>query len=116
MHHHLFRNYRIISVMFWAFPYLLWQAFGHWSGFAIGVIVAIVLTMMLNDLFYAGCSHTLSATSWRPFQRAKNQPRDENEEQYCTEGHLYCTGEHQPQHEEIKKLYPRAEMPPRKVT
>lgn len=24
MRHRLFRNYRIISVMFWSFPYLLW--------------------------------------------------------------------------------------------
>lgn len=51
MCHHLSRNYRIISVMFWSFPYLLWQAFGHWSGFIVGVIVAVILTAMLNGLF-----------------------------------------------------------------
>ena len=93
MYHNLFRNYRIISVMFWAFPYLLWQAFGHWSGFVVGVIVAIMLTVMLNDLFNVGCSHTLSSAGWRSFERAKPQPRDE----------------------EMQDLYPRKEMPPREV-
>ncbi len=51
MRHHFSRNYHIIRVMFWSFPYLLWQAFGHWSGFLAGVIVAVMLTAMLDDLF-----------------------------------------------------------------
>ena len=83
MYHHFNRNYRIISVMFWAFPYLLWQAFGHWSGFFIGVIVAIILTAMLNDLFYVSCSHAQSSASQQSFGQANTQPRDENEEKYC---------------------------------
>jgi hypothetical protein len=33
MCNHAIRNYRIISVMFWSFPYLLMHAFGNWSGF-----------------------------------------------------------------------------------
>jgi hypothetical protein len=52
MCNHFSRNYRIIRVMFWSFPYLLWQAFGHWSGFFIGVIVAIILTSMFDDLIW----------------------------------------------------------------
>ncbi|WP_201361545.1 hypothetical protein [Dictyobacter formicarum] len=54
MRHHPYRNYRIISVLFWSFPYLPWQAFGHWSGFIVGVIMAIILTTMLNNLFHTG--------------------------------------------------------------
>lgn len=48
-HHH--RNFRFIGVMFWAFPYLLWQAFGHFSGFFVGLLLAVILTLMLNNLF-----------------------------------------------------------------
>ncbi|MBV9229682.1 MAG: hypothetical protein JOZ18_10250 [Chloroflexi bacterium] len=53
MRYHLSRNYRIISVMLWSFPYLLWQVFGHWSGFLVGVLVSLILTVMLDHLFYA---------------------------------------------------------------
>src|SRR5690349_4841099 len=45
------RNFRFIGVMFWAFPYLLWQAFGHFSGFFVGLLLAVILTAMLNNLF-----------------------------------------------------------------
>ena len=61
MHHHLSRNYRIICVMLWSFPYLLWQAFGHWSGFVVGVLVAIILTTLLDDLFYVANWNTVSS-------------------------------------------------------
>ena len=72
MSHHLLRNYRIISVMFWAFPYLIWQAFGHWSGFVVGVIVAVFLTVMLNDLVGVGCSHTHSFDGRRSFESTES--------------------------------------------
>ena len=62
MRNHLIRNYRIMSVMFWSFPYLLWQAFGHWSGFLVGVIVAVILTTMLNDLFCGSYWNTISSS------------------------------------------------------
>ena len=116
MYHHLFRNYRIISVMFWAFPYLLWQASGHWSGFVVGVIVAIILTVMLNDLFYTGCSHSASSVGRRSFQRTKSQPRDESEEQYCMAGDLSYAGELRSQHEEMQVVYPQEQMPPKETT
>lgn len=45
------RNFRFISIMFWAFPYLLLQAFGHWSGFFVGLLLAVILTAMMNNLF-----------------------------------------------------------------
>lgn len=70
---HFSRNYRIISVMFWAFPYLLWQAFGHWSGFLVGVIVAVVLTAMFHSLFLAGKQNTDVAERQHPSQTAETQ-------------------------------------------
>src|ERR1700694_2907554 len=51
MHRHHYRNFRLIGVMFWAFPYLLWQTFGHISGLFVGILLAVFLTMMLNNLF-----------------------------------------------------------------
>ena len=65
MHQHLSRNYRIISVMLWSFPYLLWQAFNHWSGFLVGVLVSVILTMMLDDLFYLANWNTPSSEEVR---------------------------------------------------
>ncbi|MEO7022263.1 MAG: hypothetical protein ABI234_19100, partial [Ktedonobacteraceae bacterium] len=61
MSHHPNRNYHIISVMFWAFPYLLWQAFGHISGFFVGVLLAVILTTMFNGLFRVGNWNTASS-------------------------------------------------------
>lgn len=113
MCHHHSRNYRIIRVMFWAFPYLLWQAFGHWSGFVVGVIVAVMLTTMFNNLFYAGsAAHQ---------QAAEPQPRLQEMEEYqrgyraearpdYAEPDLYPAREPQPQYEEMQVSYP--EMPP----
>lgn len=40
----------MIRVMFPAFPYLFWQALAYWSGFFVGMIVAVVLTAMFNRL------------------------------------------------------------------
>ncbi|HZO71585.1 MAG TPA: hypothetical protein VFB60_05240 [Ktedonobacteraceae bacterium] len=71
MYHHHCRNYHIIRVMLWSFPYLLWQAFGHWSGFFVGVIVAVILTAMLDDLLcVSNCS-----TRWRSSPETELQPR-----------------------------------------
>ena len=74
MRHHLSRNYRIISVMFWSFPYLLWQAFGHWSGFFIGVIVAIILTALLDDLFRGDNWNTDYSMRQQSLQTKEPQP------------------------------------------
>jgi hypothetical protein len=54
MYRRRYRNFRFIGVMFWAFPYLLWQAFGHWSGFFVGLLLAVILTAMLSNLFRQG--------------------------------------------------------------
>ena len=51
MYRHRYRNFRFIGIMFWAFPYLLWQTFGHISGFFVGLLLAVILTAMLNNLF-----------------------------------------------------------------
>jgi len=51
MHRCHYKNYRFIGVMFWAFPYLLWQTFGHISGFFVGLLLAVILTAMFNNLF-----------------------------------------------------------------
>ena len=53
MRHPISRNYWIIHVMLWSFPYLLWQAFGHWSGFLVGLIVSVILTAMFNSLSFS---------------------------------------------------------------
>ena len=75
MCHHLSRNYRIISVMFWSFPYLLWQAFGNWSGFVVGVIVAVILTAMFNGLFRGNNWNMTSSVRRQSLQTTEPQPR-----------------------------------------
>lgn len=116
MRHHLSRNYRIISVMSWSFPYLLWQVFGHWSGFLVGVLVAVILTTMLNDLFRVGNWNTASSARRRSLQTAEPQPRRQEAEAYQrgyqaeAEPHLYLAEALQPQYEEMQMLYPQ--MPP----
>lgn len=112
MRHHFLRNYHIIRVMFWSFPYLLWQAFGHWSGFLVGVIVAVILTMMFNSLFRAGNWDMASS------QAAESQAQHQEVEAYQrgyrakAEPYAHLTGELQPQYEEMQVLYPQEEMPP----
>lgn len=123
MRHHLSRNYRIIRVMFWAFPYLLWQAFGHWSGFLVGVFVAVILTLMFNSLFREGSWNTAPSTGQRSYQAAEPEAQRQEAEAYQrgyraeTEPYHvvpppYQTGESQPQYEEIQVFYPQEEMPP----
>ncbi|MEO6892023.1 MAG: hypothetical protein ABI324_23805 [Ktedonobacteraceae bacterium] len=121
MPHHLYRNYRIISVLFWSFPYLLWQAFGHWSGFLVGVIVAIILTVMLNNLFRRGNWNMATSARRQSLQTAEPQPRYQEEYQrgYRTEGkryragpQLYQAGANQPQYEEMQVPYLQEELPP----
>lgn len=93
MRHYLSRNYRIISVMFWSFPYLLWQAFGHWSGFLVGVIVAVILTAMLNGLFHVGNWNTASSAGRQYLQTAGPQ--------------LYQAEARQLEYEEMEVPYPQ---------
>ena len=125
MYHHLSRNYRIISVMFWAFPYLLWQAFGHWSGFLVGVLVAVILTTMLNSLFREGSWNTVSSAGRRSFQTAEPEAQRQEAkvyqrgyrtetEPYRVEPQLY-QAEGLPsryEEEEMEVPYPQEEMPP----
>lgn len=123
MCHQLFRNYRIIRVMFWSFPYLLWQAFGHWSGFIVGVIVAVVLTAMLNSLAHAGNWNTASPVRQQSFQTTDAQPQDQEAQAYQrgyrAEMQPYRAGselrqarELQPEYEEMQVSYPQETMPP----
>lgn len=123
MCNHLVRNYRIISVMFWSFPYLLWQAFGNWSGFVVGVLVAVALTAMFNDLFHRGIWHTASSAERRSFQAEEAQPRRQEAEPYqCgyrakiepyrAQTQPTPAGELQPQYEEMQVPYPPVAMPP----
>ncbi|MDQ2717381.1 MAG: hypothetical protein M3Z08_20985 [Chloroflexota bacterium] len=127
MRHHPSRNYRIISVMFWAFPYLLWQAFGHWSGFLAGVILALILTAMLNGLFRVSNWKTASSTGRQPLQATEPQLRGQEEnrkeaepyqrgyqaedEHYRPGPQLYQAEALQPQYEEMQVPYPQEEMP-----
>jgi hypothetical protein len=121
MRRHRSLYYGIIRVMFWAFPYLLWQAFGHWSGFLVGVIVAVVLTAMFNGLFRGGDWKTASTARRRPLQTAEPQPRRQEmepyqrgyraeEEPYRAGAHPYLAGELQSPYEEMQVPYP--DMPP----
>ena len=125
MRHHLSRNYRIISVMFWSFPYLLWQAFDHWSGFLIGVIVAVILTALLNGLFRvdrwktassAGQQSLQTATRYQEEYRKEVEPYQRGyraeEEPYRAGPQLYHVGNLQPQYEEMQVPYPQEAMPP----
>ena len=123
MCHPLSRNYRIIRVMTWSFPYLLWQAFGHWSGFLVGVIVAVMLTAMLDDLFCVDNLDTASSVRRQSLQAAESQPRRQEAEayqrgyraeaeSYRASPHPYQVGKLQPQYEEMQVLYPQEEKPP----
>ena len=121
MSRHRSLHYRIISVMFWAFPYLLWQAFGHWSGFLVGVIVAVVLTAMFNGLFRGGDWKTASTARRRSLPTAEPQPRRQEMEPYQrgyraeeepdrAAAHLNLAGELQSPYAEMQVPYP--ELPP----
>jgi hypothetical protein len=124
-------NYRFISVMFWAFPYLLWQAFGNISGFFMGVVLAVVLTTMFNSLFRRG-NWNSTAASQQSLPVIESRPRDQQmaerrfqEEVYRpyesgyqaeTEPYRgtqtpYQAEQFQPQYEEMQVSYPQ-EMPP----
>ena len=118
-----YKYYRIIGVMFWAFPYLLWQAFGNISGFFVGVLLAVILTLMLNSLFHIVNRKTPSDKVQQPLQAAEARPR--NQEGYQRETEPYQNGyraatemyrgepqlkqqeEHQPQYEEMQVQYPQ---------
>jgi len=122
MHRHHYRNFRFIGVMFWAFPYLLWQAFGHYSGFFVGLLLAVILTLMLNNLFRQGSWNM----SQQPARIDEQQRRYEEEyqrdaepyhrgyraetEPYRREQQPSQTNEQQTPYEEMQVEYP--EMPP----
>lgn len=116
-------NYRFIGVMFWAFPYLLWQAFGHISGFFVGVALAVILTAMFNNLFRRNNWNATSTATQQQLQKAEPQPQYDEEyrpyqsgyraegEQYREEQSMYRAEQLQPQYEEMQISYPQ-EMPP----
>jgi|GEM_PF-2733402 len=121
---HFSRNYRIISIMFWAFPYLLWQAFGNWSGFLVGVIVAVVLTAMFNSLFRTANWNTIPSQKQQSSQETEVQAQSREEAESYRRGYR---GEDQPyraesqadqvetfqtQYEEMQVPYPGEVMPP----
>ena len=116
------RNFRFISVMFWAFPYLLWQSFGHISGFVVGLLLAVILTAMFNNLFRQNNWNTSQQPvridepqrqyqeehQWdaEPYQRGyRAEP-----EQYHSIEQPSQTSEQQTPYEEMQVEYP--EMPP----
>lgn len=127
---HRSTNYRFISVMFWAFPYLLWQAFGNISGFFAGVVLAVVLTTMFNNLFRRGNwnstanQQSLSTIEARPREQRRAEQRTQEEvyrpylsgyqarvEPHRGEQTPYQAEQFQPQYEEMQVSYPE-EMPP----
>lgn len=117
-------NYRFISVIFWAFPYLLWQAFGHISGFFVGVLLAVILTAMFNNLFQRGNWNSTPSSRQQSLPIVESQPHSQEEElrpyqsgyqaevkPYRAEQGLYQAEQFQPQYEEMLVQYPQ-EMPP----
>ena len=115
--------YNVIRVMFWAFPYLLWQAFGHWSGFIVGVMVALILTVMFNNLTRINAWNKISSARQHFSRLAEPQsPSQEEEvyqrgyrvevERYHVEPYVYRGEEHLPQYEEMQVPYPQETMPP----
>ncbi|MGH2496885.1 MAG: hypothetical protein ACRDIV_19450 [Ktedonobacteraceae bacterium] len=124
MHSCRSKNYRFISIMFWAFPYLLWQTFGHISGFFVGLLLAVILTAMFNNLFRQKNWNT----SRQPVQIDEQQQRYQEQQEYQWDVEPYQRGyraesepyrgeqqpyqasEQQTQHEEMQVEYP--EMPP----
>ena len=118
-------NYGLIRVMFWAFPYLLWQAFGNPSGFVVGVIVALVLTTMFTNLLRR--ERTSPTPVVPPQQLSIDEPHTSSHEEYrpYTSGYqaetvtyhaeepLYHVEKLQAQYEEMQISYPQ-EIPPMK--
>ena len=121
MYRRRYRNFRFIGVMFWAVPYLLGQTFGHISGFFVGLLLAIILTAMCNNLF--------RQSNWNASQqpiRINEQPQryqqddqwDEQPYQYGYRAQTIPDREEQPHqvnevqtpYEEMQVDYP--EMPP----
>lgn len=122
MFHHRSRNYRIVHVMLWSFPYLLWRAFDHWSGFFVGVLVSLMLTAILNSLFSERRGKMASFISQQSLQ-IEPLPRDQEEGAYQhgyraetelsrARQQIHLMEELQPQYEEMQVLYPQEAMPP----
>ena len=122
MHRCHYKNYRFIGVMFWAFPYLLWQAFGHISGFMVGVILAVILTLMLNNLSRQN-NRNMSQQPVRTVEPQRLYPQEYQwdaepyQSGYRAESEPYRkiqqpsqTSEQQTPYEEMQVEYP--EMPP----
>jgi hypothetical protein len=129
-HRRRFLNYRLIGLMFWAFPYLLWQTFGHISGLFVGVVLAVILTMMFQTFVRRGSWN--GASSNQQFvqmselqshnQVLADQPSQEEilrpyqsgyqaELGPSREEQTYQVGPSQAQYDEMQVQYPQ-EMPP----
>ncbi len=127
MHSHRSLYYTIIRVMLWAFPYLLWQTFGHWSGFFVGVLVSVILTAMFNSLVHmSNRRNAPSVTQQLPVQKEERQSQEEYRQQvepyergyqaeerpYSTERQPYQESINRPQYEEVQVSYPEETLPP----
>ncbi|HET8846492.1 MAG TPA: hypothetical protein VFN35_33825 [Ktedonobacteraceae bacterium] len=134
MRRHPYRNLRIIWIMLWAFPYLIWQGFGHFHGFFIWLLLALALLVILRSLFRTNNHQTIPALSQQPQTTIGEQQyyssleKDQWEALPYQRGYRadtefdrasaspYQRGEHQPQYEDMLVQYPQEmpsqEMPP----
>ena len=121
MYRRRYRNFRFVGILFWVLPYLLWQGFGHFSGLFAGLLLAIILTLMLNGFSRASNWNTTRQPvpvdqqqqpyqqeySWdtEPYQHGyRPQAQPDREEQ------PHQVSELQPAQEEMQLDYP--EIPP----
>ena len=127
MRSHRSLYYTIIRVMLWAFPYLLWQAFGHWSGFFVGVLVSVILTAMFNSLIHMSNRRNVSSTAHlSSLQNEEQQSQEEyrkkvesyqrgyqaEEPPYSAKQEVFQTELAQPEYEEMQVSYPQDTLPP----
>lgn len=124
MRRHFSKSYRIIGIMFWAFPYLLWRVFDNWSGFLVGLIIAVVLTTMFNGLFRTANWHTAASEKQQSSQETERpaQPGEEvepyqrgyrgEEMPYHAETQADQAEAFQMQYEGMQVPYPEEVMPP----
>jgi hypothetical protein len=107
MHRSHYRNFRLIGVMFWAFPYLLWQTFGHISGLFVGILLAVFLTMMMNNLFRQNNANIIQ----QPIPTTEPQQLYPQEYQWNAEP--YQSGYRaEPYHEKQQPNQPEKQQPP----
>lgn len=118
---HRTKSYIFIVVMFSAFPYLLWQAFGNGIGFLVGVLLTFILVRMMGNLFRQnGRSAAVSIdqrSSQRPLVQEEERAREPYQQGYRAQPYRAeqpqsQTWESQSQYEEMQVPYPQQELPP----